>query len=126
MYTIKVKKRFRLFAKKKVIASHDIADGWLKLVSDKGVELIRDVSIRSIVLYPDYYAHLRVKRDQEMRQVQEKEAQYRASNPAPMQAPTIHQAPIQRAEESQNIGWETQYNQEALRRATERVNGLQV
>jgi len=123
MYTIKVKKRFRLFARKKVVASHDVGDGWLKLVSDKGVELIRDVSIRSIVLYPDYYAHLRVKRDQEMRHAQEKEAQYRASMPA---ANPVPQVLSQRAEEKTQIGWEQQYNQEALRRATERVNGLQV
>ena len=117
MYTIKVRKRFRLFAKKKVIASHEIDGQWLKLISDKGVELIRDVSIRSIMLYPDYYAHLRAKRQQE-------QVQQQPVAPVVMQAPVIQAQP--RVEQPQQVGWENQYNQEAYRRATERVNGLQV
>jgi hypothetical protein len=118
MYTVKVRKKFRLFARKKVIASHEIENGWLKLISDKGIELIPDVCIRSIVLYPDYYVYLRSKRDQERQTAQ-------TSNPVPV--PPVYQPQVPRVDETQQrVGWETQANQEAYRRAMERVNGLQV
>ena len=123
MYTIKVRQRFRLFARKKNVISHDISEGWLKLVTEKGIESIREVFIRSLFLYPDYYAHLREKRAKENHErdmeIMAKEQAYKQS----MQTPVNH--PVEPRNDMRTGGWETEYNQEALRRATERVNGLQ-
>lgn len=128
MYTIKIRKRFRLFPRKRVVAQHEFVDGWLKLVGENGVEFIKDVTIRSVFLYPDYYAHLRAKREREafeLRQEAEHMRQVEAARVEKVSAPQVN--PVARAapvSEESRTGWEQRYNQVAYERAMEKVNAL--